>query len=70
MHQNFYFYKERPFFELYDLQNDPFELNNLSGRPELNDVEKTHREEMERKMVIDHDFLPMPVHVIRDTKAK
>lgn len=70
MHQNFYFYKERPFFELYDLQNDPFELNNLSGRPELKDVEKTHREEMERKMVIDHDFLPMPVHVIRDTKAK
>jgi arylsulfatase A-like enzyme len=70
MHRNFYFYKERPFFELYDLQNDPFELNNLSGRPELNDVEKTHREEMERKMVIDHDFLPMPVHVIRDTKAK
>ena len=70
MHQDFYFYKERPIFELYDLQNDPFELINLSGKPELKEIEKNLREEMERKMIIDHDFLPMPVHVIRDTKIK
>ena len=66
--QDFYFYKERPVFELYDLQNDPFELNNLAGKPEHSAIEKTLREEMERKMLIDHDFVPLPVHVIRNSK--
>lgn len=65
MHQDFYFYKERPIFELYDLQNDPFELINLSGQPDLAETEQKLKNEMERKMVIDHDFLPMPSHALK-----
>jgi len=65
MHQDFYFYKERPIFELYDLQNDPFELNNLSGQPEMAATEQRLKNEMERKMVIDHDFLPLPSHALK-----
>ncbi len=62
--QKFYFYKERPVFELYDLTNDPFELNNLTGKKEFKDIEKTHREALEKKMIIDHDFLPLPSHIL------
>jgi len=68
--QNFYFYKERAVFELYDLQNDPYELNNLSGQKELAEIEKTLRNEMEKKMIVDHDFLPLPSHVILFSKAE
>jgi arylsulfatase A-like enzyme len=65
MHQDFYFYKERPIFELYDLQNDPFELNNLSGQPEMAATEQRLKNEMERKMIIDHDFIPLPSHALK-----
>jgi len=68
--QNFYFYKERAVFELYDLQNDPYELNNLSGQKEYQEIEKTLRDEMEKKMLIDHDFLPLPSHVIENNLIK
>ena len=68
--KSFYFYKERPVFELYDLENDPFELKNLSGQKEYKEMEKTLRNEMEKKMLIDHDYLPLPSHVIENTKNK
>jgi arylsulfatase A-like enzyme len=66
--ESFYFYKERPVFELYDLENDPFELNNLSGQKEYKEIEKTLRDEIEKKMLIDHDFLPLPSDVIKNNK--
>jgi hypothetical protein len=49
---------------LYDLTNDPFELNNLAGKKEFKDIEKKHREALEKKMIIDHDFLPLPSHIL------
>jgi hypothetical protein len=61
---SFYFYKERPVFELYDLVNDPNELNNLAGKNEFKDIEKLHRDEIEKMMIKDHDFLPLPSHII------
>ena len=64
MIQKFYFYKERSVFELYDITNDPFELNNLAGKKEFKEIEKKHREELEKKMIIDHDFLPLPSHIL------
>lgn len=64
LHQNLYFQGTRPVFELYDLQNDPFELNNLAGTAELEETEKKLRNEMEKWMVKNHDFLPLPSHII------
>ncbi len=34
-----YFSPTRPMFELYALRNDPFEMNNLTGRPEAREIE-------------------------------
>lgn len=55
-----YFTTPRPVYELYDLDNDPSELNNLSGRPELAAVERELREALAEKMILDWDYLPLP----------
>jgi arylsulfatase A-like enzyme len=70
LYNRLYFYKERPIFELYDLNKDPFELNNLAGQKESIEIEKTLRNEMEAKMLKDHDFLPVPSDVIEYGKKK
>lgn len=55
-----YFAAPRPVYELYDLEADPSELENLSGRSELAGVEKELREALAEKMILDWDYLPLP----------
>jgi arylsulfatase A-like enzyme len=55
-----YFTAPRPVYELYDLDADPSELNNLSGRPDLAAVELELREALAEKMILDFDYLPLP----------
>ena len=55
-----YFSKPRPVYELYDLEADPAELNNLSGKPELAAVERELRTALAEKMILDFDYLPLP----------
>jgi arylsulfatase A-like enzyme len=55
-----YFSLPRPIYELYDLQADPAELNNLSGQPGLATVEKELKEALTAKMILDWDYLPLP----------
>ena len=55
-----YFTLPRPVYELYDLQADPSELNNLSGRAELREVERELRLALAEKMIVDFDYLPLP----------
>ena len=55
-----YFATPRRVYELYDLQEDPSELNNLSGRKELADVEQELRAALAEKMALDFDYLPLP----------
>ena len=55
-----YFTTPRPVYELYDLQADPWELNNLSGKPELASVEHELRLALAEKMILDYDYLPLP----------
>ncbi|MHB8901543.1 MAG: sulfatase family protein [Thermoguttaceae bacterium] len=55
-----YFTTPRPVYELYDLQADPSELDNLSGRPELAAVEHELRLALIEKMMVDFDYLPLP----------
>lgn len=55
-----YFSSPRPVYELYDLQSDPWELTNLSGKPELAAVEHELHVAMTEKMILDYDYLPLP----------
>ncbi len=65
-----YFTTPRPVYELYDLDNDPSELNNLSGRPELAAVEQELRETLAEKMILDWDYLPLPAFAEDAVKVK
>ena len=56
-----YFTTPRPTFELYDLQNDPGELRNLSGDPKYEAIEHDLKRALTEKMVLDWDFLPAPL---------
>lgn len=55
-----YFATNRPVYELYDLDADPAELRNLSGKPELAKIERALREALAEKMMLDYDYLPLP----------
>jgi arylsulfatase A-like enzyme len=55
-----YFTTPRPVYELYDLEADPSELDNLSGKPEHAAVERELREALTEKMILDFDYLPLP----------
>jgi arylsulfatase A-like enzyme len=60
-HERAHFTLPRPVIELFDLDNDPGELNNLSGKPELRDVEQELKIALTEKMMRDYDFLPLPI---------
>ena len=60
-YQNNVFASPRPMFELYDLENDPQEFNNLAGNPEYAQIEKELKEEMQRWMILTWDMVPLPV---------
>jgi len=55
-----YFTTPRPVYELYDLEADPSELNNVSGQRELAEVEHELRLALAEKMILDFDYLPLP----------
>jgi arylsulfatase A-like enzyme len=55
-----YFTTPRRVYELYDLDADPSELNNLSGKPEHAAVERSLRLALAEKMILDFDYLPLP----------
>ena len=55
-----YFSSPRPVYELYDLENDPSELNNLSGQTRVASEEQRLREALAEKMILDWDYLPLP----------
>lgn len=56
-----YFTSPRPVWELFDLDKDPGELNNLAGRPELAAIERELKLALQEKMILDYDFLPLPL---------
>jgi len=57
-----YFANARPVFELYDLETDPREFNNLAGRKELAAVELELKRALHEKMILDYDYLPLPLN--------
>ncbi|MDH4180020.1 MAG: sulfatase, partial [Armatimonadota bacterium] len=56
------YFGARPVLELYDLEADPAELNNLAGRKELASVQRQLLEALQEKMILDWDFLPLPLN--------
>ncbi len=56
-----YFSPTRPMFELYDLVNDPGELNNLIGRKETALMEHELRAALVEWMFVERDYLPLPI---------
>ncbi|MGB0580652.1 MAG: sulfatase-like hydrolase/transferase, partial [Limisphaerales bacterium] len=69
VHERIYFQYPRPIFELYDLENDPFELNNLAGQESVRMVEAGLRQELDRWMLRESDFLPLPTHAHQNLES-
>lgn len=65
--ERLYFKRPRPIFELYDIQSDPYEFNNLAGKPEYKAIEIHLREELDTWMVLSHDYLAMATDAYRET---
>ena len=55
------FSKTRPLFELYDLEKDIEEFNNLSGKPEYASIEKELKDKLQEWMIVNKDYLPLPL---------
>jgi N-sulfoglucosamine sulfohydrolase len=68
IHERIYFQNPRPIFELYDLKEDPFELNNLAGQKSVQQIETELREKLDRWMIREGDFLPLPTHAHQTTR--
>jgi arylsulfatase A-like enzyme len=60
-HERAYFTQPRPVIELYDVEKDPAELHNIAGRPENAEIERGLKITMQEKMILDYDFLPVPL---------
>ncbi len=52
---------ERPLFEVYDLTNDPNELDNLAGKKQASEVEAKLKAAMQEWMILERDYLPLPL---------
>ena len=48
-------------FDLYDLEKDPDELNNLAGNAEFAGIEEQFKEALQEWMILNQDYLPLPV---------
>lgn len=55
-----YFRRQRPIFELFDLQSDPYELTNLAGNPKYELIEQDLKNQLAEWMILERDFLPLP----------
>ena len=64
-----YFSPARPMFELYDLARDPHEMTNLAGKPEHAAVERELKAQLQEWMILNRDYLPLPVPPGREAGA-
>lgn len=59
--ERLYFASPRPMFELYDLEKDPGEENNLAGKIDAVSYERELKAAMQEWMILQRDFVPLPV---------
>lgn len=62
LHKRLYFESPRPVYELYDLKEDPYQLRNLAGSKAMETIEVKLRTELDKWMIREGDFLPLPSH--------
>jgi len=55
------FARPRPMFELFDLEKDPYELDNLYGKDEVADQQQQLLAALNRWMIRYQDFVPLPI---------
>ncbi len=48
-------------FDLYDLEKDPHELDNLAGKTGYEAIEEEFKEAHQEWMILNQDHLPLPV---------
>lgn len=65
-----WFTSPRAVYELYDLQEDPNELRNLYGQAEVEAVTSELKTALQKKMILDFDYLPLPIAGSPKGKAK
>jgi arylsulfatase A-like enzyme len=63
------FRPQRPMFELFDLANDPHEMNDLAGKPETAGIERALKAALQEWMILERDHLPLPIPAVKG-KAK
>lgn len=63
LHDRLYFQNPRPVFQLYDLQADPYQLTNLADNRELKTTFQELRQALDKWMIREGDYLPLPSHV-------
>jgi len=59
--ESLWFTSPRAVYELYDLQEDPSELHNLHGDKRLDGVSMELKTALQEKMILDYDYLPLPI---------
>ncbi|MEN3943706.1 sulfatase-like hydrolase/transferase [Prosthecobacter sp. SYSU 5D2] len=67
--ETLWFTSPRAIYELYDLEADPNELRNLAGQPDMKDTEQQLKEALQEKMILDFDYLPLPLALPPKKKA-
>jgi arylsulfatase A-like enzyme len=68
--EQIYFQSPRPMFELYDLVKDPNEFNNVAGKAEAASIERELKAALQEWMILERDFLPLPVKPADRARAK
>ncbi|OYW31382.1 MAG: hypothetical protein B7Z47_01235, partial [Chthoniobacter sp. 12-60-6] len=66
--ETLWFTSPRPVYELYDLSEDPDELHNLYGQKGLEAATLELKTALQKKMILDFDYLPLPL--ANDEKRK
>ncbi|TWT72405.1 Choline-sulfatase [Crateriforma conspicua] len=61
LYSRLYFSPQRPIFELYDLQDDPEELDNLVGLPQHAAIENELKSKLHEWMILQQDYVPLPI---------
>ena len=56
--------------ELYDLEKDPYELDNLAESQAYAEIVDQLQKRLEAWMISQHDYLPLPSHALQNQKDR